>query len=304
VTGEVAIPEQFTRLVRGRPAEGGPDGDTWLDALPGLVEELLARWELTTDGPIRYGRCALVVPVISAADPLGPAALKITWPHAEAAQEHLALRYWAGNGAVRLLNADPHRWAMLLERLHGDRDLIGEPIDDACTVIGGLLADLDRPARPQFDRLSDFAARVPGILTSAPGVLPRRFSEQAAALARDLAADPAVDARLVHTDLHYENVLAADRAPWLAIDPKPMAAEPAFAVAPALWNRWDEAVADFDVRWHLRRRVELICAAGSIDEDRARAWTIVREACNAAWEPTTARVGAAVTTIKAMQPGP
>ena len=37
---------------------------------------------------------------------------------------------------------------------------------------------------------------------------------------------------LVHQDLHGDNVLAAQREPWLVIDPKPLAGEREFAVAP------------------------------------------------------------------------
>jgi streptomycin 6-kinase len=37
---------------------------------------------------------------------------------------------------------------------------------------------------------------------------------------------------LVHRDLHGENVLPATREPWLVIDPKPLAGEREFAVAP------------------------------------------------------------------------
>ena len=52
---------------------------------------------------------------------------------------------------------------------------------------------------------------------------------------------------MIHGDLHYENVLAADREPWLVIDPKPMAGDAHYEVAPLLWNRWDEMVASGDV---------------------------------------------------------
>ena len=31
---------------------------------------------------------------------------------------------------------------------------------------------------------------------------------------------------LVHGDLHYANVLAADREPWLVIDPQPLSGDP------------------------------------------------------------------------------
>ena len=268
-------------MLRDRPAEGYESGGDWLDGLPALITDLLERWDLRVDGGSRHGVAGLVLPVAS---PLGPAMLKLSWPHPEAEHEHLALRYWGGRGAVRLLAADPPRWALLLERLDADRDLSAEPIDDACAVIGTLLAELDRPAPAQLGRLSDHAVRIAEKFRVAPSVLPRRFLDQARSLALELSADPAVDARLVHTDLHYENVLAGTRAPWLAIDPKPMAAEPAFAVAPALWNRWDEALAARDTRDHLRRRLEVICAAAGIDEDRARGWSIVREVLNALWE--------------------
>ena len=82
------------------------------------------------------------------------------------------------------------------------------------------------------------------------------------------------DGRLVHTDLHYENVLAADREPWLVIDPKPLSGDPHYEPAPMLWNRWDEASPG--------RRTATPCAAAStplvdaagLDEDRARDWVV------------------------------
>ena len=49
--------------------------------------------------------------------------LKLSSPHEEAEHEAVALQAWRGDGAVRLLRADPRRWALLLERLHADEDL-------------------------------------------------------------------------------------------------------------------------------------------------------------------------------------
>src|SRR5437660_1452079 len=60
--------------------------------------------------------------------------------------------------------------------------------------------------------------------------------------------------RLLHWDLHFENVLAAEREPWLAIDPKPLVGDPGFDVLPALGNRWEEAVATGDPARAIRRR--------------------------------------------------
>ena len=254
----------------------------WVAGLAPLGRDVLAEWDLTPAGPLAHGRCAVVAPVRTAAGE--PAALKLAWPHEEARHEHLALRDWAGDGAVRLLRADPSRWALLLERAHA-RDLTSVPDTTACEIAGGLVTRLTRPAPPQLRRLSalsaDWSRRLLALPRSAP--VPRRLVEQAAALAHDLAADPATDGTLIHTDLHYENVLSSDREPWLAIDPKPLSGDPAFEVAPLLWNRWDEVAASGDARGAVRRRWWAVVDAAGLDPDRARDWVLVRELVNALW---------------------
>lgn len=299
----IVIPESFCAGVTGRAPEPRISGDAWLLQLPGLVEASLAEWDLTLDGDPLHGACALVLPVRLRDDSTG--VLKVTWPHADAEHEHLALQHWGGRGAVRLLAANPGRWTMLLERLDSGHDLQDVPIDEACQVIGGLLRQLDHPALPALSRLSAQAARLVERLDSAPRAIPRRFVEQARAVLSDLMTDEAIDSRMVHTDLHYGNVLAADRQPWLAIDPKPLAADPAFAVTPVLWNRWDEAVSSGDLRRHLRRRLSIVCEAAGLDEERARSWSIAREVQLALWAATDVDAGEltkAITIIKAMQP--
>jgi len=298
------IPESFSALVAGREAEPDLSGDAWLRHLPALMEEAMARWDLSPDGDTMHGVAALVLPVRRRDG--SAAILKVSWPHPEAAHEHLALQHWGGRGAVRLLAAHPASWSMLLERLHSGRDLEDVPIDQACTVIGSLLRQLDQEALPALARLSVQAAGMARRLGSAPPALPRRFVGQARVLLSDLLAGAGVDSRMVNTDLHYQNVLAGDRQPWLAIDPKPLAADPAFAVAPALWNRWAEAAASGDVRSHLRRRLSIICEVAGLDEDRARAWSIVREVGMGLWaidNEDTSELTKAIAILKAIQPG-
>ena len=298
------VPEGFRARVAGYPPDEidptawyAVAGEEWLRRLPGLLTDLLAEWSLVPGGEVGWGAGAVAVPVTS---PSGPAVLKVTWPHHEAVTEHLGLRHWDGRGAVRLLRADPRRFALLLERLDASTDLRALPVDDACGVIGDLLAQLRSPALPQVPTLSAYAARQ---LAKPPpvDVLPRRFVEQGRRLAAELVTDPDVDGALLHTDLHYENVLRGTRQPWLAIDPKPTAGDRAFEVAPALWNRADELGSGSSVRWNLRRRLEIVCEHAGIDEERAKAWTIVREVDNAA-DPAegSGRASLAVAIIKAM----
>ena len=266
-------------------AQRGPQWADWVRSMPGSVEHLSRQWELRPDGPATNGHCSLVLPVRTAGG--AEAVLKIGFPDEESEHEHLALRRWGGAGAVRLLSADPHLRALLLERLH-PADLSGLPDGHACTVVAGLYRQLHVPALPSLRSLSSFIDRQTTELTNLPrgAPIPRRLVEQAAALGTELTADRSVPDRVLHTDLHYSNVLAADRQPWLAIDPKPVNGDPHYEIAPMLWNRWAEltgGVDGGDVRDGVRRRFWSLVDAAGFDEDRARAWVIVRMVHNAMW---------------------
>lgn len=274
----IPLPEAFSAY-----AARGPEWVAFLDGLPGLVRGLLEDWQLTPDGPATHGYCALVVPVRTTGG--RPAALKVSWPHWEAELEHIALQRWHGDGAVELLRADPHRVALLLERLHPED--LGDLWDvEACEVVGALYGRLHVPAPPQLVTLSSCVTRWCDELAALPrdAPVPRRMVEQAVSIGRAFVTDGATDGRLVHTDLHYANVLAADREPWLAIDPKPLSGDPHYEVAPMLWNRWDELLAaSRSVRDGVRLRFHTLVDVAGFDEARARDWVVFRMMCNALW---------------------
>lgn len=261
-------------------ARRGPDWAAWVEALPGQLAGLLEEWQLTTDGWMMHGFCALVAPVRTTGG--RPAVLKIGFPDDESEHEHLALQRWHGHGAVQLLRADPHRQAMLLERLHQERlDQLWDL--EACEVVAGLYGRLHVPALPQLRPLTHYIGRWADEMAELPrnAPLPRRLVEQAVSLSRDFVADPASTGTLIHGDLHYENVMAADREPWLVIDPKPTSGDPHYEPAPMLWNRFDELAGD--VREGVRRRFHALVDHAGLDEHRARDWVVVRMMNNACW---------------------
>ena len=270
-----------------------------------VLGTVLEEWGLVADGTAQHGYCALVLPVRTAAG--RPATLKIGFPDEESEHEHLALQHWHGAGAVRLLRADPRRRCLLLERLHTE-DLTDLWDLEACEVVGSLYRRLHVAAPPQLRTLSSLVGRWVEELADLPrsAPLPRRMVEQAVAIADSFRSDQDTDGVLVHTDLHYANVLAADREPWLAIDPKPLSGDPHYELAPMLWNRWDEVAASGGVRDAVRRRFHTLVDAAGLDEDRARDWVVLRETVNAVralTEPDAGRdrVTIGVTVAKAVQ---
>ncbi|MET8559129.1 aminoglycoside phosphotransferase family protein [Streptomyces flaveolus] len=265
-------------LAEAQETYNGAAGRAFVAALPDLAAGFLHRWRLTLDGPSMNGVSALVLPVVRA-DGLR-AVLKFQLTDEESVGEPVALRVWDGDGAVRLLDHDPATGTMLLERLDESRMLAGlGDTREAVLVIARLLAHLTSfPAPPGLRRLGDIAEamleRTPWALKRVPAPGARRILADCAAAVREVVHEPGD--RLLHWDLHDENVLAADRADWLAIDPKPLAGDPGFELWPALHNRFDAA----EVRWRFDAMTDIL----GLDRARARAWTLGRLLQNALWD--------------------
>jgi streptomycin 6-kinase len=269
----------------------GEAGLAWIDALPALAAGLLHRWSLRLDGPTTHGAVAWVLPVRREDDTL--AVLKLQYVDDETAGEPAALRAWAGRGAVRLLEHDAASGSMLLERLDAARSLDAIPDDQAALeTLSELLARLSAvPAPPGLRRLDDIVARLLDRVPAAVRTTPEELGtllDRCAAVVREVAGEPAGD-RLLHWDLHFQNVLAPlpdgdTREPWLAIDPKPLSGDPGFELLPALHNRWDDVVAAGDVARAVRRRFDLMTEVVGLDRAQARAWTLGRVLENLLWE--------------------
>ncbi len=263
--------------------------------LPDAIRAMVQRWELRQDGAVIRGSAADVLPVRTVDGVL--AVLKLGVPRPEGEHEHLVLRQWGGAGAVRLLRADPYRRALLLERAYPQS--LGSRSDiDACEVVAGLYQRLHVPAMPQLPSVTaqlvvwtqDFEA----LSRNAP--IPHRLVEQAITLSRDLMTDVAGSDVVLHGNLHYGNVLAAEREPWLAISPTPHNGDPHYELAPMLLHRWDELSSG--IRDGVRARFYTLVDAAGLDEDRARAWAVVRVVHEATRELTRGRDADTATLTK------
>ena len=263
------VPREFAdALVR----RSGDAGLRWVEAVPALVERLCHRWqiELASDAAL-YGDNNLLFPARHAAD---ACMLKLCEPGHDTVAEVTALLAWDGRGAVQLHEATLGEGALLLEQLDSGRSLSGLGLFDAAEIAGDLIRQLTIPAPPGLCQLGDMATEIAETVGPRHNALgnpvPARWVGLAAGLAAELAAD--AGANLVHADLHYGNVLAGTRQPWLAIDPKAIAGDPELSVPELMWTRLDEA----DQADDIRALLAAITHAAALDPAKARAWTIVR----------------------------
>jgi streptomycin 6-kinase len=237
------------------------------------VQAAAERWSLTLGEPFVQGAAGYTTRAALADGT--PVVLKVADPHRESEHEADALELFDGDGAIRLIARDEPRHVLLLERCVPGTPLRALDQDAALDVLIGLLPRLWKPAGPPFHTLVDEAAWWADYLpTTWHGE--SRLLDAALSALRELPPTQGEQV-LLHQDLHGDNVLAAEREPWLVIDPKPLLGEREFAVAPI--------VRSFELGERKRdvlHRFDRLTAELDLDRERARGWTIAQ---TVAWTP-------------------
>jgi streptomycin 6-kinase len=276
------IPTAFANRMREVYGEAA---DVWIAGLPALIDELAERWSLTVGPP--FGLSYNYVAPATRADGT-PVVLKVGIPDKELISEVEALLLYDGGGIARLLELDRERSAFLIERL-----LPGTPLarleDDerATSIAAGVMRRLWRPAPTEhhFPTVADWARgleRLRARYDGGTGPLPPRLVEEAEAqFAELLASAPAP--MLLHGDLHHDNILMAQRAPWLAIDPKGLVGDPGYELGAFLYNPMPDFPQCPDLARVLARRINQLAEELGMESARIRGWGLAQAVLSAWW---------------------
>jgi len=275
------IPKGFThRMI----ALGGEDGRAWIERLPTILASCEQRWGLIIGPPfdLSYN---YVVPAVRRNGT--PVVVKACLPDGESTQVE-ALRLFGGHGMVRLLEYDEGDEVMLLERLQPGT-LLSTVEDDekATSIAASVMRQMWRPAPPEhpFPTVFDWGkglVRLRQHYEGGYGPFPPALLEEAETLFAGLNASMA-DPVLLHGDLHHENILAAEREPWLAIDPKGLVGEPAYETGALLRNQMSVVFDDAHPGRVMTRRVEQLAGELGLDRARVRGWGLAQAVLSAWW---------------------
>ncbi|WP_367826314.1 aminoglycoside phosphotransferase family protein [Streptomyces sp. LMG1-1-1.1] len=237
------------------------------------METLLERWGCTPDGEVMHGGVGVVVPVRGGAGE--SAVIKVSFPHPGNVHEPDAFAAWGGRGAVHLIERDDARFAMLLERVRPTTLAEIEDGDEVVAVAGRLNHRLAIPAPPGLPRLSRQAdaweEHLRGNADELPHAVPDRVLQAALATVRELGRSQ--PDTLLHGDLHARNILRADREPWLAVDPKGYAGDPAYDGGTLLKSRALALLAADDLREAVHRALDVFAEAAELDRERVQRWS-------------------------------
>jgi streptomycin 6-kinase len=236
----------------------GDEGRAWLATVPGTLEELVSEWRLRLGARLHGGLLAIVHEATTAEG--GRVVLKLASRWDRPLEEIASLGTWAGGGAPSLLQADPARGALLLERIEPGL----RARDAEAAAVADVLRQLHREPPAGVRTLAEVARR-----RLARAVVERRANDDRArwalAAIEQLEAEPVAPV-LVHGDFDWRNLLRCNRRGLAAIDPLACAGDPAYDA-----GYWAQAAGDPG----RRARTTAIAEALGLDVRRVRAWCAV-----------------------------
>ncbi|MFL6374707.1 MAG: aminoglycoside phosphotransferase family protein [Pyrinomonadaceae bacterium] len=278
----IAIPAALAQNVR---ALAGEAGARWLEKLPSVVEEIEEQWAISVNEPYVNGEYNFV----ARAETHGAVqcVVKVVPPRSD--RDHFSeakyLSVSDGNGAVRLLAHDRERMAMLIERAN--------PGETLTQTFQGRERDAVRPA---IDLLRATSRKIPEDRTDIillddwfEGL--RRFERTAFPSSYATKALEIYDRRnketeligYLHGDFHPDNIVSADRADFLLIDPKGIIGHIGYEIAVFLNNFhwWQDE--EPDIRERLASAIDQFSHAFGLTETELREWAFAQMVLGAWW---------------------
>jgi streptomycin 6-kinase len=201
--------------------------------------------------------------------------------------EIAALQAYDRRGAVRLIDADDDRGALLLERvLPGDMLSTIEDDDKATRIAAGVMRKLRCPSPKEhsFPAVADWARGMDRLRVhyrGGTGPFPKRLIEEAESLFADLLPSQG-EPVLLHGDLHHFNILRHGDG-WLSIDPKGVVGEAEYEVGALLRNPDPERLARPEAVALQTRRIEILAEELGFDKKRLRDWAVAQAVLSGWW---------------------
>ncbi|MFL7840575.1 MAG: aminoglycoside phosphotransferase family protein [Candidatus Promineifilaceae bacterium] len=266
----------------------GADGRLWLNDLPRLLKECERRWGLEINSPITPLSYNFVAP--ARMDDGQEIIIKLGVPNPELSSEIAALQTYDSRGSVSLIDADPQAGVLLLERLIPGRMLseFGRQNDEeAARMAARVMKKLWRPLPGDhgFTTVAQWAKgfqRLRDRFNGGTGPFPAGLVSDAEEIYQRLTANSESEV-LLHGDLHHFNILSAQREPWLAIDPKGVAGDPAYDAGALLRNPFPEIYNWSNLGEIQSRRLDILSEELQLSRQRIQEWAYAQMVLSAWW---------------------
>ncbi len=273
----IELPDDFKRTIIG---VHGIVGEKWLSNFDGLIDYCISKWrfQLMPAKKLSYN---FVAPVLF--EDGSKAILKLGVPGTGVFSEIAALNAFNGSGFCKLLDAEPDKGIMLLECVEP-----GEPVNmirDEITstkIAARLIKDIWKvnPATNYpFQTADDWCNDLTDLYQRFGNIIPEHLYNNATAAYQSIKYSRQ-EQRLLHGDLHHENILSAGDGTSKAIDPKGIIAETACELIPYLMNDLEGK----NIGTTISGRVNIFSKELNIPIKRINQWGAFRSVLSVYWK--------------------
>ena len=261
----------------------GKEGEQWLKHLPEHIEKCAVRWDL---------KIGIAMPNLSAnyvcnaqlAD--GTEVILKMSPHKKPVMEMEALEHLTSHpGIINLIYSDEDLAAMVLEKVQPGTSLVEvqkKDDEEAIRIAAPIIRDVvaDEPSKHHLRTVSEEMKVIHEMYKK--GIWD---DETMAMLTKAIAIQKKLEStkkedKLIHGDLHHDNILFDEKKGWLAIDPKGRIGDPAYNAARIMRNYWDTEPTESLVR----KRIEILAETLGFSQSRIASWTYLDCVLSESWD--------------------
>lgn len=258
----------------------GREGEVWLAKLPNLITDLVKHWHLTELKPVAN----LTYNYIAKGFQKGiPVVLKISYSVELIESEKCALDYFAGEGAIQVLDSHSKDHALLLQQASPGvslKSLYPQQVERVMDIYLATMCKLHHKTLPQAYQATSVEDWLQVLDIFITDKIPAEYLQKAVLLKNKLLAHPQ-QKYLLHGDLHHDNILQ-NGSTWLAIDPKGVIGEAEFELTNFDFISEGE-LAHPNLGQLLKERINLLAVKSGYSAQRLQDWLFVKLILSAIW---------------------
>lgn len=273
----VNLPSKYIRTIRNIHKE---EGETWLQKFDSLISYCEEKWSLKVLPPfdLSYN---FVAPAKK--EDGQKVVLKLSVPTKEFYCEVEALKYFAGEGMVEIIDTEVEKGILILDHLiPGDTLATLEDDTKATEIAAGIMeslwvAETTASNLPQVEEREQSLINFLKANPTGKAPITQDLLQKAMQTFRSLL-DEQVDRYILHGDLHHYNILRAETS-WMAIDPKGLVGEREYDTIQFLLNN----LPDDNMEEILSKRIAILKKKLNLNERRILAWGFAHSVLSICW---------------------
>ncbi|MGE8206796.1 aminoglycoside phosphotransferase family protein [Heyndrickxia sp. NPDC080065] len=273
----ISLPTQFVKTIKDVHMV---KGEKWLNDFDRLIDDCEKRWQMKIMPPFELSYNFVASAILNDGSEI---VIKLAVPSDEFHAEAEALKLFNGNGMVKLLDVDPVKGILILERLIPGQTLASLENDEEATHIASQVAKKLWSPASHSSKIPNLKEREIDLIN-----ISKKYPEGLGPIAKEIIQEAAETFKymtatmektfFLHGDFHHYNILFAGKD-WVAIDPKGLIGDREYDLIQFLLNK----LPNQNLMSVLDTRIDIFVEQLQLNKKRILAWGFAHAVLATCW---------------------